>query len=233
MLRLGSNDVLGGGTVITVGAGATLDLAAVADYRLGTVGQQKLEGTGAIVGNLRIGRLATHDVGSVGSSPGVQSVQGNYALDGLLQIEINGDTPGNGVTGYDQVLVVGSRASDVSLSGSLALAWSGTGWSEDGNKLWIIRNDTAGAMRGTFSGYDNGAMVGVYDGRPWHIYYDADSSSGELSGGNDVLLMSGMQIPEPGSLMLAALAGVAALAARLIRGRQAKIGYGRRVGRAS
>ncbi len=211
VLRLSSNDVLSSCAAITVGAGATLDVAAVADYRLGTVSNQRLDGTGTIVGNLRIGRFATHDVGS---SPGVQSVQGNYTMDGLLQLEISGAAPGNGVAGYAQVLVGGSRASDVSLSGSLTLAWSGTGWSADGDKLWIIRNDTAGDLQGTFIGYANGALVCAYDGRPWRIYYDADAASGQLNGGNDVLIMAGTHVPEPGSLMLLVLAGVAATAAR-------------------
>ena len=176
---------------------------------------------GAIAGDLRIGPFGIHQVGS---SPGVQCVQGNYTMDGALQIELRGSTPGDGIAGYDQVLVAGSRASNVSLSGSLVLDWGGTGWSAPGDELWIIRNDTAGTLQGTFHGLVNGAPVGSYDGAPWFLYYGADAASGQLTGGNDVVLIAAAQVPEPSASILAILAVAAAIGARRWGGRHRRGG---------
>jgi hypothetical protein len=126
-------------------------------------------------------------------------------MSGLLEIEISGDSPGNGTVGYDQIQIVGPAAKAVSLDGDLSLAWSGTGWSSASDRLWIIRNDTDGTLTGAFYGYANGAVVGDYDGQSWRIWYglDADAPAGSLVAGNDVLLAPATAIPESGSLGLA------------------------------
>jgi hypothetical protein len=136
-------------------------------------------------------------------------VQGNYAMSGLLEVEISGAAPGNGTTGYDQIWVSGPATQNVTLDGNLALAWSGDGWSSANDRLWIIRNDTAGTLTGTFHGYADGATVGAFDGRSWQIRYgvDVDQLTGQLVAGNDVLLTPTAVIPEPSSLAL----GVAAV----------------------
>ncbi len=211
-LRLGAGDVLGGCSTIAVGAGATLDVAAVADYRLGDACQQRLEGAGTVVGNLRIDQFGTHDVGS---SPGVQCVRGNYTMNGILLVEVDEDSSGDGAIAYDQVMIADGDKYNVSLSGTLLLAWSGTGGSSANEKLWIIRNDTSGELEGMFSNYNtNGASVGSYGGRLWNIYYDADAEHEWLSGGNDVLLMATTPIPEPGSPALLLSLGAAMWLAR-------------------
>ena len=75
-------------------------------------------------------------------------------MSGLLEIEIGGATPGDGLAGYDQILVVGSEhAITCLLDGDLALSWSGAGWSSACDRLWIIRNDTDGTLTGTFHDY--------------------------------------------------------------------------------
>ena len=51
-LRLGSNETLQGCSAINLSDGAVLDVSAVAGgYCLGIAGNQKLQGTGTIVGN--------------------------------------------------------------------------------------------------------------------------------------------------------------------------------------
>jgi hypothetical protein len=105
-----------------------------------------LKGSGTVLGNLRITGNGVHEAGD---SPGVQQVQGNYSMSGLLEIEISGDSPGDGAVGYDQIRIVGPTAKAVSLDGDLSLAWSGTGWSSASDRLWIIRNDTD-IQRGSF-----------------------------------------------------------------------------------
>jgi len=223
-LQLGSSQTLAGCPVIDVDAGTVLDVTAVAgDYYLGVSGNQKLKGSGTILGNLRIAGNGVHDVGD---SPGVQQVQGNYGMSGLLEIEIGGATPGDGAVGYDQIRVVGSGRKDVSLDGDLALAWSGAGWSSPCDRLWIIRNDTDGTLTGAFRGYANGAVVGTYDGQSWQIWYgvDLDELSGRLITGNDVLLTPAATIPEPSSLDL----GFAGLLVMLLAHRRRLVGLWRR-----
>ena len=53
------------------------------------------------------------------------------------------------------------------------------------------------------------AIVGSYDGRDWQIRYGADAATGQLSGGNDVLLMPVSPVPEPSTFLLLVLAAVA------------------------
>jgi autotransporter-associated beta strand protein len=203
VLKLASSQALAGCSLIDLGPDATLDLTAVAGgYYLGSSGNQELKGNGTILGNLQI---ASHGIHDIGNSPGVQRLEGDYAMCGLLKIEAGGATPGNGAVGYDQIQVTGSSRHDVLLDGDLALTWSGAGWSSGSDRLWIIRNDTNGILSGTFHGYPNGAVVGNYDGHSWRIYYgvDFDAISGQIVAGNDVLLTSATPIPEPSSLGLA------------------------------
>lgn len=202
-LRLDSNRTLVDCPLIDVAAGATLDVSGVQGgyYGLGGAATQKLTGSGTILGNLQITDKGVH---SVGDSSGVQQLQGSYAMHGLLEIEICGDSPGNGVVGYDQVRLIGTSLDNVSLDGDLSLIWSGLGWSSPSDRLWILRNDTSGTLTGEFHEYANGAVVGDYDGRSWQIWYgvDADLSAGQLVPGNDVVLAAVMPIPEPGPFIL-------------------------------
>ena len=215
-LQLGSNQTLASCPLIDVGVGATLDIIAVAGgYGLGSSGSQTLKGDGTVLGNLRIAGNGVHEVGD---SPGVQQIQGNYSMGGLLEIEISGDSPGDGTVGYDQIRIVGTAAKAVSLDGDLSLTWSGTSWSSACDRLWIIRNDTDGTLTGAFHGYANGAVVGNYDGQSWRIWYglDADAPAGQLVPGNDVLLAPATVVPESSSLGL----GLAGLLVLLWAGRR-------------
>lgn len=205
-LKLTSSAALAGSSAIDVAAGTALDVSVIAGgYRLGADGRQILSGSGRIVGSLTIEDGGVHNLGN---SPGVQEVQGRYVMSGLLETDVCGAAPGNGTVGYDQVLVSGETSFGVVLSGSLSVAWGGAGWSSAGDRLWILRNDTAGTLSGTFLGYTNGAVVGAYDGRSWRIYYGADANTGQFSGGNDVLLTAAAPVPEPRSLVLGLLGGI-------------------------
>jgi hypothetical protein len=115
---------------------------------------------------------------------------------GQLKIDLLGTAAG---TGYDEVLlpVSGTTNYFVTLGGTLALDWTGMNGSDEGTRLWILENDTLGTLSGTFSNYGNGAKVGNYDGRDWMIWYGADAASGNLSGGNDVVIAA---VPEPSTL---------------------------------
>lgn len=202
-LRLENNGVLDGCLVLDIGGDAVLDVSAIAEgYRFGTSGTQILQGTGTVVGDLAIAELGVHDLGY---SPGVQCVEGDYAMNGELEIEIFGSTLGDADYGYDQVRITG-ESHDASLGGSLSLEWSGDGWAMLGDRLWIVRNDTPGSLSGGFTDLSDGDLAGVYGGFEWRIYYGADADADLLTDGNDVLLTAVAPVPEPGTPVLLAIA---------------------------
>jgi autotransporter-associated beta strand protein len=195
-LALSGTGTLANSNVIDVASGSMFLVSAVNDgFSLGT--GQTLKGSGTIIGNLTV-----KGVHAPGDSPGIETVQGNYNLQGQLQIELMGTMAGNG---YDQVLlgVNGSSKFNATLGGLLTLDWTGMNGSTDASKLWILENDTAGTLSGEFSNYANGASLGLHDGREWQIWYGADATTGNLTGGNDVLIAP---VPEPAAIILLALA---------------------------
>jgi len=199
-LWLDADDLLRGCSSMTVSAGATLDISALGGFHLGKDRPQTLDGSGAIVGDLWIDNLGAHQVGS---SPGVQHLHGGYTMDGSLAVELAGRLPGDGTTGYDQILISDDGTYNVVLGGELTMIWSRTGWSSDGDRLWILHNQSDGLLSGRFGNYgENAALVGHHDGRDWLLYYGADAESNCLYGGNDVVLVAVVATPEPGSLAL-------------------------------
>jgi|GEM_PF-3077206 len=211
ILQLESNGAIAACSVLDLGADAILDVTGIAEgYSLGANGAQILQGAGTVLGNLSISELGVH---VPGKSPCTQYVDGDYSMNGVLEIEIAGSATGAEPEGYDQVRISG-LSHDVSLGGLLSLQWSGTDWAAEGDRLWIIRNDTAGSLSGAFDGLADGDLAGVYDGFHWRIYYGADADEGLLAGGNDVLLVAAAPVPEPGSIVSLLLACLAALAGR-------------------
>ena len=190
-LSLGSTGVIYH-SMIDVQSGATFDISA----KSSSFSIPMLMGSGTVVGNLSI-RGGIH---APGDSIGIETVKGNYSLlQCQLQIQLAGTTAGSG---YDQVLQSGANAYGTALGGKLSLDWTGFSGSTDSTKLWIMKNDTAGALSGTFSNYANGASLGVHDGRSWWLYYGADAATGNLTGGNDVVISA---VPEPATLTLLAI----------------------------
>jgi autotransporter-associated beta strand protein len=175
--------------LIDVQSGATFDVRAISNYSLGA--GKTLTGSGTVLGSLSVSGIH-----APGDSVGIETVKGNYSLLGELQIELAGTVDGSG---YDQVLQSGTTDYTTTLSGTLALDWTGFGGSTDSTKLWIMKNDTASVLSGTFSNYANGASLGVYDGRSWCLYYGADAATGSLAGGNDVVISA---VPEPATIVL-------------------------------
>jgi T5SS/PEP-CTERM-associated repeat protein/autotransporter-associated beta strand protein len=193
--RLASN-------LIDVQSGATFDVSAKSVGCL-LAANQTLTGSGVIVGNMIIKGI--HDPGS---SPGIETMKGNYSLLGELKIDLLGTNVG---TEYDEVLISGSSAYDATLGGTLTLNWGDMSDAGESAKLWILKNDTAGTLSGTFSNYANGASLGTHGGLDWRIYYNADAASGNPTGGNDVLIAP---VPEPATIVLLALSALAMLAWR-------------------
>lgn len=127
-----------------------------------------------------------------GNSPGILST-GDYNQAGTLVLELNGTTAGTG--GHDQINVSGS----VTLSGLLTAT---VGYAPvNGDLLFILANDGADAINGTFSGMAHLSTI-TLDGYEWQISYQADSVGGTFTGGNDVALLA---VPEPGAAVIGGL----------------------------
>ena len=120
-----------------------------------------------------------------GASTGIL-VCSNYSTftpENLLEIEINGPTPGSR---YDQLQVLGNI---LLIGGTLQLTVNTTG--EAGNEYVIIRNDGPNPVTGSFTGLPEGAMFSN-NGAVFQITYQGGD-------GNDVVLV---QQPAGGALQI-------------------------------
>lgn len=197
ILSHGSNGYLGAtrvksGTLVVNGNISTSSLTTVESGAVlggsGTVGDLSILSGGAL---------------NPGNSPGQLTVAGNYSQAGTLNVEINGLTAG---TQHDQVNVLGT----VSLSGILNPSFSGF-TPANGNLIFILLNDGADPISGTFAGLSQGDVAATFGGYTWEISYTADSSTGLFTGGNDVALMA---VPEPRAALIGSLGFLALLRRR-------------------
>lgn len=138
-----------------------------------------LGGTGSIAGAVNINGTARL---APGASPETLAT-GTVTFGGgtFFDVEIGGTAPGNGVTGYDQLIVTGA----VNLgSATLNLLQFGGFNVNSGvpQSFVIIDNDGADAVNGTFAGIAEGQAV-VYAGGTVYVSYGGGD-------GNDVVLYS-------------------------------------------
>lgn len=219
--------IAGSGKTVTMNAsGATLTLTGTNSYDGATTvtnGKLVVNGnsstsslttvaSGATLGGSgTVGALIVSTGGFVtpGNSPGILTVNGNYTQAGQYTAEIAGTTAG---TSYDQIAVTGTV--DVT-GGSLATAFS-SGSYTSGDLLFILTNDGADAVTGSYAGYAQGAVVANFGGFNWQISYIADSTGNTFTGGNDIAL-SATTVPEPRAALLGGLGLLALLRRRRTR----------------
>jgi autotransporter-associated beta strand protein len=175
------------GTLVVNGSISTSSLTTVA--------------TGATIGGSgTIGALTVSSGGFInpGNSPGILNVSGNYTQTGLYTAEITGLTAG---TEHDQINVTGT----VDITGGSLTASFTAGTYAANDLIFILLNDGADAITGTYSGLAQGATVTSYGGFNWNISYVANSGgSPSFTGGNDIALMA-EAIPEPKTALLGVL----------------------------
>ena len=162
-----------------------------------------VSGTGRISGSGTIGALTVSTGGTVapGNSPGILSTGDFNLTGGSLVAELDGTSAGSQ---YDQLAVTGT----VTLDGLLSLSMGFTPAEND--IFFLILNDGVDPVSGTFTGLADNSVFSQ-GGSSFQISYQADSSTNSLSGGNDVAIVV---IPEPSSVLLAALGVVALLRRR-------------------
>lgn len=172
---------LSGAAGVNVAGGGILDLSGLNTYSgpttIGSGTILVVDGTVAGVqnnGGLLAGNGSVGGVSSVGGTllpghpgtsttpqptPGQLTAGASVAFDSgsTFASLLNGTSPGNGVTGYGQLIV---SAGSISLGGAKLDVGLGTSYTPTvGDQLIIIQNNTGTAINGTFSSLPEGAEV--------------------------------------------------------------------------
>jgi len=178
----GPNTYTGATTV----SGGTLLINNTTDSGTGTgnvnVTTGTLGGNGFITGAVAIGNNAGSDDAILAPGNSIDSLDtGNLTFnsDGGYACEVDATS----VT-CDQVIVSGT----VTIKAGATLTVSLTGSPVDGQKYFIVSNNVADAVIGTFDGLAQDAVVGSYGSADLKISYTGDSGTGNLTGGNDIVL---------------------------------------------
>jgi MBG domain (YGX type)/YDG domain/Bacterial Ig-like domain (group 3) len=170
----------GGGTFDLSGtntySGQTLvsDATLLVDGTTGTVLDSGVLGGDGTVGNVSSvgGTISPGDGGSpVVLNTGILNLDSNSSF----VTELDGTSPGNGATGYDQVVASGT----VSLGGATLDATLGTNYVPTVGSQYTIISNTSGPISGTFAGLTEGSTV-VISGFDFSISYKGGSSSEDV-----------------------------------------------------
>jgi hypothetical protein len=185
-LKLGG--VISGSSGLPVLGGGRLDLEAANTF----TGLTTISGTGttvivdgaigavqvnagSVLGGVGTTGNVTSTAGTIspGDSPGVLNT-GSLTLDSnsTFLAELDGTTPGNGTSGYDQVVASGA----INLGGARLDASIGGGYTPmAGDQLTIIHNTSGAAITGGFAGLAEGSGV-MISGSLFRITYQGGSS---------------------------------------------------------
>jgi hypothetical protein len=192
-----------GGVVVNANARVNVNGAISGTVQVNTGGTLGGTGTTGIVTVAAGGNL------SPGLSPGtLNTADVTLSASANLAIEILN------ATSFDRLNVTGGVSLD---QANLALSLLPGFVINTGDLFFIVTNDLADAVIGTFAGLADGATFNV-GGANFRIEYDADFGTLAQAGGNDIALVALNTIPEPGAL--AALLGGAGVLVGLRRFRR-------------
>jgi autotransporter-associated beta strand protein len=180
--------VISGSAGLGISGGGTLDLEAANTYTGltivsgsgttlvvdGTVGAAQVN-AGAVLGGVGMIGNVTSTGGTIspGDSPGILNT-GSLTLDSnsTFLAELDGTTPGNGTTGYDQVIASGA----INLAGAKLSSSIGGGYTPTlGDQLTIIHNSSGSGVTGTFANLPEGSGFSI-SGSLFRITYQGGSS---------------------------------------------------------
>ena len=162
-----------------------------------------LGGTGAVAGAVAVNSGGTLQAGGVGGL-GQLTLRGKTTLasGSSFATTLAGTTAG---TQYGQLVISAGGSIDL---GSATLAPTLSYTPSNTDKLFLIDNQNAsGGLTGTFATLVQGATYTFGNGTTAVISYTGDFATGQLVGGNDVVLHAFNPVPEPATVLgLAALA---------------------------
>jgi trimeric autotransporter adhesin len=186
---LNMEGAISGSAGLSLSGGGTLDLSGTNNYSGqtlvsgatllvdGTTGM--VQDSGVLGGDGTVGNVSS--VGGTispgdGGSPVVLNT-GSLTLDpnSTFVTELDGTSPGNGATGYDQVVAGGA----VSLDGATLDASLGTNYVPTVGSQYTIISNTSGPISGTFAGLTEGSTVDI-SGFDFSISYKGGSSSEDV-----------------------------------------------------
>lgn len=189
---LGGNNTIGGNVLVNDGTLLVSGSLSATAVNVGT--GATLAGSGTVTAAVDI---QSGGIISLGASVG-QLDTGNFNLStgSLMMLEIGGTVAG---TQYDQLNVSGS----ITLGGTLSLALVNGFTPLPGQMFWVGLNNDSDSIAGAFSnagitnfGNNSGTLNAA--GQDWIVYYGANFETGQVTGGNDILMV----VPEPATTAL-------------------------------
>jgi len=172
-----------------------------------------INGTGTVnlnTNNQQFGSLTLND-GTLGIDYKTITLDGNTTFTGgTLRLNVLSES------NHGQIIAGNSTTGNASLgNGTTNLILNSTGYyALDTDKIWLLINNSNGLTSGYFNGFNEGNIVSVGDIN-MRVYNNADYSTGNLFGGNDILLTI-PNIPEPTTILLFGLSSLFLLSRRNI-----------------
>lgn len=222
-----SGVISGGGATLTKAGAGTLTLAGANTYagnttvNGGTLLVANATGSGTGAGAVTVNTGAT--LGGTGAVAGAVTVNSGGTLQaggagGLGQLTLRGKTTlasGSSFTTSMAGTTAGSQYGQLVIAaggtinlGSATFAPTLSYTPSNTDKLFLIDNQNAsGGLTGTFATLAQGATYTFGDGTTAVISYTGDFTTGQILGGNDLVLHSFVPVPEPATVL-----GIAALA---------------------
>jgi hypothetical protein len=122
-------------------------------------------------------------------------------------VKMNGTTPG---TGHDQLQVNGTATL---VFPELNLSLGGGYFPSAADKLFVLVKNGVDPISGQFNNVPEGTVISLGGGFSAQVSYLGDSTSGSLTGGNDVVVYNFVTpVPEPATVL-----GVSAVGLVLVR----------------